>query len=362
MKRSIIIVMLVLYATCMNAYAKSSDSNGSQESGIIGRPYKSFDTSAFCSYQKFHPSAYLTDNNWDILCAFTESGPAARLDSLGIPYTASQLKLLEVGDLLSFDGSKYRTSMHIFDKSETDVIRRESREFADSIFPSIQLEIKEFISECDRLGYSKQVYSLVFSYLLDTYIWDDERLASPVSCEDHGTWSGAYWAMYDSRSHDKIGTNGYGPVKQNWTDNLGYWLSSAKLISYAKEVMKTNGARIEDVDVVNAVAGWGLTDEKGNIVIPVIHKGDNSTLDLISRSITDKLSQAVKKYCSGWNKAHEIAYEKLVQIIFYHEVMWDLLDILESKQMISMPAILRGEEVGKEHFGDICFIVLNFTT
>lgn len=126
--------------------------------------------------------------------------------------------------------------------------------------------------------------------------------------------------------------------------------------------MKTNGARIEDVDVVNAVAGWGLTDEKGNIVIPVIHKGDNSTLDLISRSITDKLSQAVKKYCSGWNKAHEIAYEKLGQIIFYHEVMWDLLDILESKQMISMPAILRGEEVGKEHFGDICFIVLNFTT
>lgn len=124
MKRSIIIVMLVLYATCMNAYAKSSDSNGSQESGIIGRPYKSFDTSAFCSYQKFHPSAYLTDNNWDILCAFTESGPAARLDSLGIPYTASQLKLLEVGDLLSFDGSKYRTSMHIFDKSETDVIRK----------------------------------------------------------------------------------------------------------------------------------------------------------------------------------------------------------------------------------------------
>jgi hypothetical protein len=45
--------------------------------------------------------------------------------------------------------------------------------------------------------------------------------------------------------------------------------------------------------------------------------------------------------------------------MFYHEVMWDLLDILESKGMIAMPAILKGEEVGKQHFGDICFIVID---
>lgn len=53
-------------------------------------------------------------------------------------------------------------------------------------------------------GYSRQTYSLVFSYLLDTYIWDDERLGSPISCEDHGTWTSAYWAMYESRNHAKL--------------------------------------------------------------------------------------------------------------------------------------------------------------
>ena len=71
--------------------------------------------------------------------------------------------------------------------------------------------------------------------------------------------------MYESRSHDKIGTNGYGPVMQNWTDSLGYWLSSKKLISFAQEVMKTKGGRIENKEVIDAVEGWGLTDEKGNI-------------------------------------------------------------------------------------------------
>lgn len=330
-----------------------------QQDSIVGRPYKLFDTTAFCSYSSFHPSHYLTDNNWDILCAFVAPGTTAKLDSLGIPYSKSQLRLLEVGDLLSADNGIYTTAMPIFDKAETTAIRRQSREFADSIFPVIEPQIKELISDYKKVGYSEQTYSLVFSYLLDTYIWDDERLASPISCADHGTWSGAYWAMFESRSHDKIGTNGYGTVRQNWTDNLGYWLKSAKLIDFAKEVMKTKGDRIGNRDVIEAIAGWGLTDENGDILIPVMRKNSGDNIDRLCKSITDKLSDAVKKYCSAWAPAHGISSPKLGQIIFYHEVMWDLLDILESKGLISMPAILKGEEVGKQHFGDICFIVID---
>ena len=38
--------------------------------------------------------------------------------------------------------------------------------------------------------------------------------------------------------------------------------------------------------------------------------------------------------------------------------MWDLLALLESNRLIEKPAILKGEEVGAEHFSDISFIVL----
>lgn len=326
---------------------------------IIGRPLKSFDLSAFCSYNSFHPSEYLTDNNWDILCAFVQSGSAAKLDSLGIPYNRSQLRLLEVGDLLMCNNEHYTTKMHIFGKRETEQIRRQSKEFADSIFPTIESKIKRLVGAFDEAGYSQQVYSLIFSYLLDNYIWGDEFLSSPLSCEDHGTWSGAYWAMFESRQHDKIGTNGYGPLMQNWTDNLGYWLSSKKMIAFAKEVMRTLGNRIDNQDVIQSVAGWGLTDNNGNILIPVIRRNNKDKIDLLCQAITTNLSNAVKNHCVSWSKAHNIASLKLGQIIFYHEVMWDLLDILESKNIITMPAILKGEEVGKEHFGDICFIVLD---
>ena len=47
---------------------------GQESDSIIGRPYTKFDASAFCSYRDFHPSQYLTDNNWDILCAFVNPG------------------------------------------------------------------------------------------------------------------------------------------------------------------------------------------------------------------------------------------------------------------------------------------------
>ena len=123
------------------------------------------------------------------------------------------------------------------------------------------------------------------------------------------------------------------------------------MIAFAKELMQTNGDRIENRDITQSIADWGLTDEKGNILIPVMHKNNGDDIDRLCKSITDRLSNGVKQYC--------ISSSKLGQIIFYHEVMWDLLDILESKGIISMPAILKGEEVGKEHFGDICFIVLD---
>ncbi len=125
---------------------------GQEKDSVVGRPYKSFDTSAFCSYQGFHPSQYLTDNNWDIHCAFMEPSKTTKLDSLGISYNKSQLQLLEVRDLLSFENSIYTTKMPIFGKTETLTIRRQSKEFADSIFPIIEPDFRQLITIFDKAG------------------------------------------------------------------------------------------------------------------------------------------------------------------------------------------------------------------
>lgn len=64
--------------------------NAGDSVSIMGRPYKYFDVTAYCSYDSFHPSQYLTDNNRDVLCAFVEPGNKSRLDSLGIAASLSR--------------------------------------------------------------------------------------------------------------------------------------------------------------------------------------------------------------------------------------------------------------------------------
>lgn len=346
-----IILGLIISICCYAQNVTSSDS-------IIGRPFQKFSTTAFCTYSSFHPSQYIADNNWDILCVFRTPGPVTMLDSLNIPYNKSQLRLLMVGDLLSFTDGKLKTKMPIFDKTQTETIRNNSKLFADSIFPYIEPKIKELTKALGSKGYSAQTYSLIFSYLLDGYIWADGKLSPAKQMANHGTWSGAYWAMWNKRKEDRNGTNGYGPLKVNWTDELGYWPSDKMLLSFAHCIMD-NQLPVKDMELKNKLLKWNLVDSDGQPAIPVIVSGNKDEIDVLCDEITTLISDAIKNRASSISSNYNIISIEEATVIFYHEVMWDLLSILESKGIIEKPAILRGEEVGSEHFSDISFIVLH---
>ncbi|WP_300505602.1 hypothetical protein [uncultured Duncaniella sp.] len=345
--------LLIFIVTALASFAIEPCANDS----IMGRPFKEFSTTAFCSYSSFHPSQYIADNNWDILCVFRNPGPLAKLDSLNIPYNKSQLRLLMVGDLLSFSDGKLQTKMPIFDKAQTERIRSESKAFADSIFPAIEPKIKELITAFKAKGYGSQIYSLIFSYLLDGYVWSDGKLPLPDRMADHGTWSGAYWAMWNKRLEDRNGTNGYGPLKVNWTDELGYWPSDKMLLSFARCIMD-NQLPVRDEELKSKLMKWNLVDSDGQPAIPIIKSGNKDEIDLRCEEITTQISNAIKNYVPDIASGYNILSQEEASVVFYHEVMWDILTLLESKGIIAKPAILKGEEVGAEHFSDIAFIVL----
>lgn len=350
MKRGILLHILAFIALI--------SANAQNTASLVGRPYNAFDVTAFCSYDSFHPNDYLTDNNWDILCAFVEPGDKARLDTLGITATRSQLRLLEVGGLLKSENGIYSTIMPIFGREETHTIRNESKAFADSIFVAIRPKLQKLVKEFDRKGYASQSYSLLFSYLLDGYIWDEKRIIPPTEMTKHGTWSGAYWAMYEHRQQVKTGTNGFGPVFVNWTDSLRCTPGTTALVSFAKDVINNNGEKVTDTTVIEKMAPWGLVDVNGKILVPVIHRNNGDSLDVLCAEISTAISDSVKQYCIRWAQSHNITDKDLADVIFYHEMMWDLLNLCETEGIIKKPAILNGEEAGKQHFSDITFIVI----
>jgi hypothetical protein len=348
-----VIVPFVIIASAITAYSQQAESND-----ILGRPYEDFSTTAFCSYSSYHPSTYITDNNWDILCAFRTPGDVSKLDSLNIPYNQSQLRLLLVGDMMSFSNGIYKTKMPIFDQMQTAEIRTESRAFADSILPTIEPKIRELISAFNAQGYHAQIYSLVFSYLLDGYIWADGKLPTQNQMESHGTWAGAYWAMYNKRLEAKSGTNGYGPLLVCWTEDLTYWPSDEVLINFAHLIMEGK-LPVVDVKLKNDLLKWNLVDSEGKPTIPMIKNGKRDAIDVLCDEIASTISSVIKSHSSMFASKYNIASRQEAQVIFYHEVMWDLLALLESNGLIEKPAILKGEEVGTEHFSDISFIVLS---
>lgn len=87
MKNVVAFILMLTVLPAMKIYSATVDS-------IVGRPYRDFSTTAYCSYSSFHPSQYMVDNNWDILCAFTTPGTTAKLDSMGIAYSDSRQRLI----------------------------------------------------------------------------------------------------------------------------------------------------------------------------------------------------------------------------------------------------------------------------
>lgn len=344
--------LLILLLPALIMSAKSSANNNS----IAGRPQNEFSITAYCSYNTFHPSQYIADNNWDILTAFREEGPVSRLDSMNIPYNSSQLRLLMVGDLLTYSNGILKTKMPIFDKEQTDRLRGESKVFSDSIYPLIEPKIKELVSLLTKSGYGAQTYSLIFSYLLDGYIWDDGKLPTQQQTTDHGTWEGAYWAMYDKRKEDRDGTNQYGPLTINWTDQLGYWPGDKLLLSFAR-CIADNKLPVQDKKLREKLIKYNLVNSDGQPVIPVIKHGNKDQADLLCDEIATIVSGAVNEYAGKIASTYNIPSQQDAAVIFYHEVMWDLRSLLLSNGIIHKPAILNGEEVGPEHFSDITFIV-----
>ena len=356
MNRKILLFIASLFVF-VGLHAQSSETTEP-----TARSMKEYDISAFCSYSTWHPSQYILDNSWDIHRYFRTPATLHTLKSAGIEAHNSQIRLLRVGGLLDCrivnDSALYHTVMPIFSKEQTDEIRLVSKAMADSVFEANKKDFNSLIKLFKKKGWENQTYSLVFSALLDKYIWDDTRIVKPKDMTDHGTWSGVYWAMYSKRPDMKCGTNSYGPVNCNWSDSLGYWLNDNKLIRVANDIKASQKPVITDSALAENLSQWGICNADGSIIVPVIYRGSGDEVDNLCNKISDNLCAAVKAKADWFMRTFDIANKDEAEVILYHEMMYDLLALLESRGIVKKPAILLGEETGTIHFGDIVFIML----
>ncbi len=332
---------------------------------------KKNDLTCFCSARETPNSVVNYDNNLQLLKSFSDGRSKKELDSLHIPYTESQLKLLRMFDLIRKDKDKYYTNIPILDESQTIHLRTQSKLIADKITPLAVPDIKELVSYLNSINRSKNAFSIMFSYVIDGLTWrifEEKGIIKPfITIDNTSQWTGHFWIL-DSRRDTKYGTNtsGDSAFSISVTNGASYKIMKAfyeddNSLELIANDIKLNG-KVTDKRVIDALSKFGLFNEQGNITIPIINENNQDRLYTLSRLISSKICEITVLNASIEDVVKEYHFKNNEQalVILYHEIMWDLLDNLIAQNIVEKPLILsEPDKAEMKDLSDLIFITRN---
>jgi hypothetical protein len=117
---------------------------------------------------------------------------------------------------------------------------------------------------------------------------------------------------------------------------------------------------IEDESLREAFAPFGITDSKGRISIPIIDESENNKIYTIGKKIAKKMTDNTLKLISFEKFKNEFDFRDIYQtvVVFYHELIWDLMDSLVDQGIVKKPvAFTDDESVVTKDVAELMFIV-----
>ncbi len=325
-----------------------------------------YDMTCYCSGRETPQWVISRDNNLQLTMLFSNGLSKKGLDSLHIPYTDSQLKLLKIYNLIRQENNKYYSNIPILDENQTNQLRIQSKQIADKIIPLIEKDIKDIVSYLNSIGRSQNAFSITFSYVLDGLIWkefEEKKIIRPLDSKDNiSPWTGYFWILASQRNL-KYGTNTEtdSSVTISITNGAPYKLMKSfyddDLLKLLLKNIRLSG-KVTDTRVMEAYGKNNIFDEQGKVTIPIIDENNQDKLYQLSKQISIKIcdntisnisfNEIIKKY-NFKDKEQAI-------IILYHEIMWDLLANIEQKNIIVKPLIIK--EPNKAEMKDAADLIL----
>ncbi len=332
--------------------------------------YYDYDKICYCSGRETPHSIVSYDNNLQLLLELRIGLSKKELDSINIPYTNSQLKLLLLFNLIEKKKNIYYTSIPILDTTQTILLRKQSKLIADNIFPHIEKDIENLALYLKKSYNSRNEFAIIFSYVLDGLIWNDfeeKGLVTPRESDDNiSPWTGHFWMIANPRE-SKCGTNTSSESNATiYVTNGVPWRFMKPLYNDYEltKVMLNNisdDGKLSDTIVQNSFGMYNLFNEHGEVLVPIIYENDQNELYLLARKISKKICDqfiTVTSIPSLVNKYNFKNSEEAL-IVLYHETMWELLSSLEEKEIIVKPEIFNSPDNAKmQDMTDLIFFVV----
>ena len=333
--------------------------------------FNKYDNICYCAGNS--PSNVIKlDNNWELLLSLIRPKTIGTLDSINIKHTGSQLKLLEEWSLIKKGEIDYRTSIVILDSVKTNSLRSLTKKLSLQLTNVIKPKIVELSSQLKKINREENVYSILFSYVIDGMVWDyleEEQLVNPrkISLESP-FWDGEFWSLYPKRDFycgtNSISDKGYS-IKVNWSEeaipNMIPFVTRFDL----QEKMLSNlieKGRLIDKEAFSEFGKFNFFDEKGLFTAPVIVENEQNPIYAISQEISENIVRFIKTQINV-----EIAMKKYglrntsqAIIVLYHEMIWDIMDSLVKMEIIEKPIAFKNpKQTNPEDIGDLIILVKN---
>ena len=338
---------------------------------LLGQANKvKYDKICYCSGRETPNSIISYDNNLQIILALKEGLSKNGLDSLNIPYTDSQLKLLANYNLIIRENNRYYTTIPVLDSCQSHRIRNQTTLIAERTLPLIEKDIIDFVASLKASFDTNNEFSILFSYVLDGLIWKEfekEGVISPRDLDEETPfWAGQFWMIANPRK-GKCGTN------TSRQDNATIYITNGvpwrfmqplydeyDYLEVALKDISKNG-KVTTPGIVDHFAKYDLFNEEGDILVPLIYEHYQNELYQLASNIATSLSICVLDSVTLPSLVKEYRFHDIEQalIVFYHEIMWDILTLIEKKGIIQRPGILMSAKGAELHnMADLIFFVV----
>jgi hypothetical protein len=274
--------------------------------------------------------------------------------------------------LLKEEKSTLKTGFPILDAEMSRRLRDASHAVVYTLSRQIEPDVLRLVAVLDRNGRKRNVYTILFSYVLDHTVWDEfndrNLLKQRVVTAETPLWAGEVWAIYPPRSF-AMGTNAVSDkgisLHVNWTERalpkMKPFVAELKTFIRMFEDYVERG-RVEDAQARQVFAPFNLFDETGRFTVPIIRVDSRDPLHKLSVRLARQIAERVPTLLDLNSLSKQFGFRDNQQtlVIVYHEVMWDLMDQLERKGILEKPvAFVQPDTAKPSDIGDLVFIVRN---
>ena len=338
---------------------------------LLGQQKTRYDKICYCSGNETPHRVVSYDNNIEILLALRSGKTKADLKRENISFTDSQLKLLQTFNLIKKEGGKYFIKIQIFDSIQTSELRKQTKLIAEKVFVEIESETQELIEYLNSEYNSDNSFSILFSYVFDGLIWkelENRRLIQAMEPDENSlTWSGYFWMIPYPRE-SKCGTN------TSTEKNTSIYITNGVPWKFMKPLYDNDDlmvkmlsdindyGAIKDSEVINGFSNYSLFDNKGIVQVPIIIENSKDKVFGLASSLSKELAKEFlgKVTISELTSKYSFIDNETALIVFYHEFMWDLMDLFEEKKIACRPKLFKDPSNSDlSDMSDLIFFVVN---